>query len=370
MVDVDAEAAWRDRVAPDSHAPPKNYIYPQRAHPYYIIAPAYARTSAGIRALHLLCHSLNRRGQTARMIIYGDLPWREDLVSPDLMTPLITSRTRALDFERGLAPIMVYPEIISGNPYCSPCVVRYVLNFPGLLGGDTEYAPDELCFGFSAVLAARTRHPDNILFLPTVDTQVFGPPPVPQARQGTCFYAHKYRLLGGAPWDVTRDSTEITIHRPDSPNAQQIAALFHRSELFYAYENTALSIEAILCGCPAVLLPSPHFTENIGLKELGSAGYAWGADPQEIAHAKATVDQGARNFLEKYKTFWEDLDVFIERTQAHAAGKIYSHPILLPDGFDVIGDAVRRAEFAETRLGRLVTLQQAYQREIHTVLST
>jgi hypothetical protein len=80
------------------------------------------------------------------------------------------------------------------------------------------------------------------------------------------------------------------------------------------------------------------------------------------------VDQGARNYLEKFKTFWDDLDIFVQRTQAHAANKVYSTPVLLPEGFDVIGDATRRAEGAEQRLARIATLQQAYQQEINSIL--
>jgi len=304
------------------HAPTTDYIYPRGMNPYYVVAPAYARNSAGIRALHLLCHALNRRGQTARMIVYGDSPADGELVSPDLLTPLLTPGLRALDERRGLMPITVYPEVVGGNPFSAPCVVRYVLNFPGLLGGDAVFSPDELCFSFSAVLAAHTRQPDNVLFIPVVDTRVFRPPPVPQIRKGTCFYAFKYQHLhGGALWDVTRDIVEITNHRPDSQTPEDIAALFHRCELFYAYENTSLATEAVLCGCPAVLLPNPHFTESIGLRELGTAGYAWGEDPAEIARAKATVEEGARTYLAKYETFWLDLDRFVDRTQSHAAAR-------------------------------------------------
>ena len=36
-----------------------------RRHPYYIVAPGWTRTSAGIRVLHRLCHALNEAGERA-----------------------------------------------------------------------------------------------------------------------------------------------------------------------------------------------------------------------------------------------------------------------------------------------------------------
>jgi hypothetical protein len=314
-----------------------NHIYPNVGHPYYIVAPPYVRTSAGVRALHLLCHSLNRRGKTAYVLLYPAVPWWPDAVAPDLMTPILTPRIVHSHFERGLTPIMVYPETISGNPFGSPCVVRYVMNFPGLLGGDKVYAPEELCFSYSKVLAKETRSLDNILFLPTTDTNIFYPAPEGQKRQGTCFYADKYKVAHhGTLFDITKDSVEITRDKPDSALPHEIAELFRRSELFYVYENTALATEAVLCGCPAVFLPNPHLTGIIAAKELGPEGYAWSADPVEVARAKATVGQGKKNYEACYARYWQDLDRFIALTQEHAQNKAYKSPIHLPSLPDVM----------------------------------
>jgi hypothetical protein len=337
---IDDEMRWAARPdllyneeAPptgESRRPPRA-IYPDVDHPYYIVAPPYVRTSAGVRALHLLCHSLNRRGQTAYILLYPAMPWRDDQFAPDLMTPILTPHVVCSHFERGLTPIMVYPETVTGNPFGGPCVVRYVLNFPGLLGGDKVYAPEELCFGYSKILAKETRWPDNILFLPATDTRIFYPTPEGQKRQGTCFYADKYKIVHhGVLSDITKHSVEITRDKPDSQSPREIAELFRRSELFYVYENTALANEAVLCGCPAVFLPNPYLTEIIALKELGAEGYARSADPAEVAWAKATVGQGAKNYEACYARYWQDLDRFIALTREHAQTKAYKAPVELP----------------------------------------
>ena len=312
-------------------------IYPDVGHPYYIVAPPYVRTSAGVRVMHLLCHSLNRLGQTAYVMLYPTLPWRNDQVAPDLMTPILTQHVVRSHFERGLTPIMVIPEVFSGNPFGGPCVIRYVLNFPGLLGGDKEYAPEELCFSYSKVLADTTRSPENILFLPATDTRIFRQTDDRPKRQGSCFYANKYKIAHkGELFDITKDSVEITRDLPDSQTPQEVADLFRHSEVFYTYENTALATEAVLCGCPAVFLPNPHLTEIIAAKELGPEGYAWGADPAEVERARSTVGQGAKNYLKSYDAFWKSLDRFIELSQKHVEGKKYTKPIRLPNGYDTV----------------------------------
>ena len=300
-------------------------LYPLYRNPYYISAPPWTPVSAGVRALHLLCHALNRLGLEAYITNdpFGDypVPWKKE----DLFTPILQPSKAEEHLRQGRAPIVVYPEIISGNPLKAPVVVRWVLNFPGLLGGDAIYEASELCFGYSRELALAAGFPDQVLHLPAVDTRKFHPPRSPIQRKGGCFFADKYkRHDGGELNPITKDCIEITRHLPDSQTTIEVAELLRRSEVFYAYENTALAIEALLCGCPAVFLPNAHLTEMIGKEELGSDGYAWGADPAEVARAKATVDQGAINYLKTYDVFWEQLKRFVAITQQRAENTAYN----------------------------------------------
>lgn len=290
---------------------------------YYIVAPQYVRTSAGIRALHLLCHALNRSGERAYMVMWPFIP---DLASthPDLLTPLLSKDIIEADAARGLAPIAVYPETVVGNPLGAPFVVRYVMNFPGLLGGQTQFDPGELLFGYSSVLADAVGVPENVLFIPTSDIDVFRPEPrVP--RSGTCFFAGKYRdFHRGKLMDLTRGSTEIVRDRAGSQTPAEIADLFRRSELFYCYENSALAIEAVLCECPAVFLPNEHLTSIIAAAELGAEGYAWGPGAGEVERARASVAQGRLNYLRTYASFWRQLERFVELTQSRSRAVSYA----------------------------------------------
>lgn len=311
------EAAWGKAQ--------KKMLFPaNRNHPYYIATPSWKRgDSAGVRALYLLCHALNRVGQPAYLIFNS----RRTRKSPqNFLAPVLTDEKAREHFREGLAPIMIYPETASGNPFGGPVVVRWVLNFPGLIGGDAVFEANEILFGYSKELANSVGVPNNVLHVPTIDTRHFHPGTDSITRQGACFYAYKYRKhVSDAKFlPITDGATEITKGLPDSPSPQEIAELFRRSEVFYTYENTILTFEAILCGCPAVFLPNSHLTEFIGRDELGSDGYSWGTDPEDIARAKATVGQGALNFLKTYDLFWEQLDRFVDITQAHAKTVVYT----------------------------------------------
>ena len=251
--------------------------------PYYIVAPPFLRTSAGVKVLHLLCHTLRQIGYEAFII---SLRLNSYFDTPKLNEDQIRS-----DFDAGLTPIVIYPETVVGNPLRAPFVVRYILNYPGLLGGPADFASTDFRVSYARGLdEAKMGKAERVLFFPASDTATFYPPTVGAPRSGSCFYAAKYiHIHRGKLFDITRESVEITRDLPGSQNPREIADLFRASEVFYCYENSALSLEALLCGCPVVLLPNPFFTEMIAQNELGRDGIAWGPDPAELIRARATV---------------------------------------------------------------------------------
>ncbi|MCX6874479.1 MAG: hypothetical protein NTW21_11850 [Verrucomicrobia bacterium] len=319
MMPPDLQAAW-DRVQ-------GKLLFPtgSRTHPYYISTPCWIQSSAGIRALYLLCHTLNRLGFEAYITHNPHGSFHAPWTNPELKAPMLQKHHAEEHFQRGLTPILLYTEVVSGNPLQAPVVARWVMNFPGLLGGDTGYDPTELCFGYCRELAGAAGHPDQVLHMPTVDTRIFYPSDETRERKGCSFFAAKYQTVhGGELLPITKDCVEITRQLPDSPTTAEVADLLRRSEVFYTYENTALATEAVLCGCPAVFLPNPHLTEIIARNELGPEGYAWGAEPAELERAQATLAQGAINYLKTYEIFHQQLQNFIDITQTRAAATPYA----------------------------------------------
>ncbi len=307
-----------------------SWLLPEKkGHSYYLVAPRYTRMSAGIKIMYLLCHALNSLGQRAYMVTRPYTPAKL-ATNPELNTPLLTKSVFDYDFEQGLTPIVIYPEIVAGNPLNASVVVRYVMNVPGLLGGETTYEESEYCIAYSAELARQVKNCRMSLFFPASDPRIYYPDPGIK-RSGGCFYAAKYRKFhGGKLFPITDGCIEITRDEANSQTAEQIADIFRRSEVFYAYENTALAIEAVLCGCPVVFLPNDHFKDLIGVDELGLDGMAWGNSPSELERAKNTLTKGRERYLNLFLHVREKLEILILETQIMAAKKKYEKRMNIP----------------------------------------
>lgn len=254
---------------------------------YVIYAPPYSPLSAGIKALHMLCDALNAADETAdiRLMTMGNpKPVLDDVV-------------------------VIYPEIVVGNPLNARHVVRWLLYYAGRYRGNKTFPTTDLVFGYTSVIA-KDYGTNTVLFLPTVDETVFTTPPEGTVRKGELFYAHKYRtFFRGDQALLPKNMTEIT---NPGQSREEVIHLLQTSEVFYAYEDTALIIEAVLCGCPVVCVPNEHFRESCGICDF-SSGIAWGIE--EYNEAKRTLPDARKDYMALKERFKVQLREFIERTQ-------------------------------------------------------
>jgi len=308
-------------------------LFPDRQRrPYYIVAPPYHRTSAGAKVLHQLCHLLNLKGQSAFVIA--------SKVNADLATPVLNEQIVDEHFQNHRTPIIIYPEILHGNPLGGKCVVRYLLNLPGLLGGPREFPSGDLLLWYSEGYRETADGKGPVLSIPTTDARLFSPPPPGSRRQGSCFYACKFKDHSGEPLsDVTKNSIEILKSGEGSQSQAEIVALFQRSEVFYCYESSALVLEAVLCGCPAVLLPNKHMDKLITSSQTGSAGVAWGTGREEFEEAKRTVGEMRERYERWVEQALVELDEYIVLTQEKARAIEYTEKIRLTDPFNPVVQA-------------------------------
>src|SRR5262245_15925260 len=126
-----------------------------RARPEFIIyAPAFDGTFGGVIVLHLLCHRLNTLGFSSALWPWGKPTYRH---IPREWTSIrshvgyyLKARWRGypggpFDCSAAVHPhqvkdaIIVYPEIVSGNPLGAPKVVRWFLHKPGYHTGQINY---------------------------------------------------------------------------------------------------------------------------------------------------------------------------------------------------------------------------------------
>lgn len=281
----------------------------QRA-PFYILAPDFRHSSAGVRNLHYLCHTLNELGYEA--YIAG-----ASKTSIHLRTPLLDVATMERHFRAGAMPVAVYPEIVSGNPLNLPVVARWLLNVPGHLGGEDQYHANDLIF-YHLPWCLPEGLTGQQLYLPSVDTRIFNNDdnPFDTQRSGFCRYAHKFLGFGGkirpehAAFQSLGHEIKLT--------PEEIAATLRRSEALYCYERSAIIQEATACGCPVICVPSSYW--DIQPVEVAEPGIEMDTGPAALAKAKVEIGNEAERLRNIQAHSIEQIRQFAQLTQTRAAG--------------------------------------------------
>ena len=98
--------------------------------PYIIVTPSYVPNSGGIIALHKLCHDLNQMGERAFLHHLNVDKKNYFETNRNYQTPIADENIIRSD------SIILYPEIVNGNPLNGKNIVRWLLNRPGEIGGD------------------------------------------------------------------------------------------------------------------------------------------------------------------------------------------------------------------------------------------
>lgn len=270
--------------------------------------------------MHLLCHYLNKMGEEAYVCT--------DVIKPELCTPILTDSIRTTHQSISLEPIAVYPEVIHGNPLNANCVVRYILNHTGLLGGPAAFPETDLrVFYLKEYLSTGFDAEHSLLMtVPVFDFSVFNniDNEFDDKRSGVVVYpgrckdAEKYRP------ELFKDTTVITDEWPSSP--REMAGVLRRSKVLYSFVNSAIIGEAVYCGCPVVMVDSPFtrrpkdYFDKKSVKGHASIPGVTFLDNEEA------IDEARRRTAELYAVrqaaedeFTEQLEAFIEKTQSMPA---------------------------------------------------
>lgn len=205
---------------------------------YVIVAPPLARNN-GVRALYTLHDVLRNRGYEAFMYCP-----EEGLPQYHYMNT-INAQTRKTG-------IVVYPEIVRGNPLRFNNVVRYVLYYPGVFGdGTTSYHESEKVFTWDLPY-----YNAPCLLLPCMDTTLFynnG-----EEKTVDCYFVHKKGIWRKVP--EIAGLTEINMTYPETRD--ELAALLRKTRTLYSFdEKSMLNIEAKCCGATVKIVTENGFRD-------------------------------------------------------------------------------------------------------------
>lgn len=267
---------------------------------YIIWAYPYRSNSGGIIVLHKLCHMLNELGEQAYLWpgegSFDDLPTCDKYNTPIAKPEFVEDS------------IVIYPEIVNGNPINAKHVVRWILNTPGFISGDGIYDKNDFILYFSKAFTGGKRTTGNFLQLFEMNNVIYQD--YKHERSGSCFVRRRGRnreLIHNIA-----ESVEITNTTP----SQDLVDLFNSKKYFFSYDDaTFLSLQAAMCGCISVVIPNANVTpeEWKSLSPTRKYGVAYGFE--DIDHAINTKDKVKEHLESLNDISVLMLQEFIEKTQ-------------------------------------------------------
>jgi hypothetical protein len=155
-------------------------------------------------------------------------------------------------------------------------------------------------------------------------------PETPEKRMGSCFYAGKLKGIHGAvPENIPKGSIEIL--RSDKMTTEEVRELFWRTEVFYCYEDTALAIEAILCGCPTIFVRNKYFAgPPLAANETGKFGWSMSDEEGGLEQATATIGEFSEHINSYMHSIPSKIAILGASWRAQAQERPYAGTIKLP----------------------------------------
>ena len=268
-------------------------------HRYVIYTPGYNENSGGIIALHRLCDLLNKRGFDA--VLHPKQPQfskRKPLSSlANIIVKAILGQFVKRRFKtfRGFSTpvstvvdtkndIVVYPEIVIGNPLGADNVVRWLLHKPGFITGDFQFCEGDLFFYYQKHFLDGFDDKHIGGELRAIYVQDIYRKTNTQKRRGTCYIMRK-----GKGRKIVHDLKDSVLI--DGMSHERIAEVFNRTEACISYDlHSMYSRYAAVCGCLSIVVPDPSMDKYQWRHEEDLRwGIAYGFD--DIEWAKATQDK-------------------------------------------------------------------------------
>ncbi|MDF7658596.1 glycosyltransferase [Erwiniaceae bacterium L1_54_6] len=275
--------------------------------PYFIIAPDYRESSAGIQVMHRLCHLLNESGRQAWMV--------NCTVNPAWNTPAVSGKELWDHRQRGGLFAAIYPEVVSGNPLQAPVVVRYMLNQEGVINGNAlEAGPDDLFFWFRPEFAGKYANP-RLLNIEFYDLELFQD----DQPEKDCDILYLNRVPPSAvDFAALPPGIEILSMRHPLTLAE-LATKLKKARTFYTFESSGTALLAILCGSPVVALTAAGYEKyaltEATLAENGAIGICWDDQPETLEAVRANLWQMRDTLLARREQTQAQIQQLVDMTQ-------------------------------------------------------
>ena len=251
--------------------------------------------------LHYLVHTINQIGFNASLVF--DSNDGSYITNKQFDTPVTDNSSLNLIKEG----VIIYPEVVQGNPYKAKNVVRYMLNWEGKISGRSMGASQQDIF--VAYLPEFRPDATHILNYPVFSEEHFHQKNTQPALARTMdtFYIGKGEMYASCP--KLNGMVEITREWPSSK--EELGNILRQTRFFFSYDNvTAINADAALCGAIPLLLqdlPVPRqeiykfafpcpFLKGIGLKEIQECLSEIEAFPNQLRERRNVFPQAVEKF--------------------------------------------------------------------------
>ncbi len=307
---------------------------------YIIWAPTLKLNSGGVTVLHLLADIIVKLGYEAYL-------WPSDNNFETFLTNAKYNVSLANKEMINDDAIIIYPEIVIGNPLNAKNVVRWLLNEPGVLGGDGIFGENDIVFYFSKAFSEEEENL-NYLHINELYNNMFINKNL--SRNGSCYVMRKGK--GRKIIHDLSNSVEIT----DSTPSEELINTFNEKNYFYCYDTASfLAVQAALCGCISIVVPVEGLSaeEWIAKSETRKYGIAYGEE--NIDHAVATLEKVKPHLKNLEAKSYENVKDFILKTQNWANNnkdtKFLTPTKFIPNNtpFGKVEELIENGEFTEVK---------------------
>ena len=213
---------------------------------YIFYFPCFSRSN-GVRVMMILSEKLIKAGYSVLYYVPDKTNWPKHIPTINILTREMKSNA-----------IVVYPEVIAGNPLRIRNVARLVLFYPGLNGGMKKFHHSEMVFTYLPEF-----FPDaDVLTIPWIDENLFNNPGYERS-QDYCF-VHK-----GGRWKdppELRDLPTITMDWPKT--REELADLLKHARTVYSFDsNSAVICEAHSCGANVLIVTKTGYSKPSNIYE-------------------------------------------------------------------------------------------------------
>ncbi len=268
-----------------------------------LYTPGYYIKCGGIIVMHYLCKIINERYNdffTAKLFNIENMKYENEFCNNFATLEEINEET-----------IVIYPEVIKGNPLNAKNVIRWILLDLGI-----EMSIDHYKNWNKNDLVYYWEKKNKQLSCPYLNP-LFKNNNLSRERNKTCYLLKKGRIIH-ENINYINPPDSICI---DDLSLEEINDIFNQSKYFYCYDtNTCYIIYAAICGCVPIIYPKNGINEKEFFENrifnfnntIYNKGIVYGYDENKINNAKKEINECEKFYKDLFDMYGQKVEEFLE----------------------------------------------------------